>query len=111
MLAHLAAAGAAYNMQFLILAKDYTDAEALSRRLAARSAHLALSDEAKTRGEQLIGAAMLNTEQQMCGSAMIVDFPSEEQLHKWLEKEPYVTGNVWENIEIIPCKVGPSFVK
>ena len=25
--------------------------------------------------------------------------------------EPYVTGKVWEKIEIKPCKVGPMFLK
>ena len=25
--------------------------------------------------------------------------------------EPYVVNKVWEKIEVIPCKVGPSFTK
>jgi uncharacterized protein YciI len=96
-------------MQFLVLAKDGTDADALQRRLAARDSHIAYSDEAIKRGEQIIGAALLDENDQMNGSAMIVDFPNEAALRTWLEKEAYITGNVWQHIQIIPCKVGPSF--
>lgn len=96
-------------MQFIILAKDDTDAEALNRRLAARAAHISYSDEAVKRGEQIIGAALLNEKDEMRGSLMIVDFPSIEDLKKWLDTEAYITGNVWKDIDIIPCRVGPSF--
>lgn len=96
-------------MQFVIIAHDGTDAEALQRRLAARPAHIALSDKAVKSGEQLFGAALLNDKEQMCGSVMIVEFDNREQLDEWLKIEPYITGNVWQKIEILPCKVGPSF--
>ena len=98
-------------MQFIILAKDYTDEQALDRRMAARDAHLALSDEAVKRGEQLMGAAMLDDAGKMVGSNMVVEFPSRVELDAWLALEPYVTGKVWEHVEVIPCKVGPSFAQ
>jgi uncharacterized protein YciI len=96
-------------MQFIIIARDYKDSEALKRRLASREAHIRLSDQAIKRGEQLFGAAMLNEEEQMCGSVMIVDFPSRKALDQWLKNEPYVTKEIWQNIEIIPAAIGPSF--
>lgn len=96
-------------MHFMIIAHDGKDAEALQRRLAARDAHLALSDEAVKRGEQILGAALLNEDERMAGSVMLVNFESREDLQEWLENEPYVTGKVWEQIEIYPCKIGPSF--
>lgn len=77
--------------------------------MKAREAHIAKSDEAIPKGEQIIGAAILNAEGQMTGSAMIVEFETQEKLEEWLENEPYVIGNVWEDIKVIPCKVGPSF--
>lgn len=96
-------------MQFAIIARDYKDQEALSRRENARTAHIALSNEAKEKGQQLYGVAMLNDEGKMCGSVMIVDFPSQKEVDAWLAYEPYVVGKVWEHIEIVPCRVGPSF--
>ena len=98
-------------MPFVILAKDYTDDAALDRRMAARDAHLALSDEAVKRGEQLMGAAMLDADGKMVGSTMVVDFPTRADVDAWLAEEPYVTGNVWESIEVLSCNIGPSFVK
>ena len=96
-------------MQFVIIARDHQDAEALSRRLNEREAHIELSNQAIKNGEQLYGVAILNNEDKMCGSVMIVNFSTELELKNWLSKEPYITGKVWDNIEILPCKVGPSF--
>lgn len=96
-------------MQFCIIARDGRDAEAPGRRMAARQAHIALSDEAVARGEQVLGAALLGDDGAMNGSVMIVDFPSRQELDAWLASEPYVTGGVWRDIEVVPCKVGPSF--
>ncbi len=77
--------------------------------MASRPAHIALSNEAIPRGEQIFGAAVLSEEGKMRGSVMVVDFPSRQELDAWLAREPYVTGKVWEKIEIHPCKIGPSF--
>lgn len=77
--------------------------------MGAREAHIALSREAVARGEQLVGAALLNESGNMSGSVMIVDFPSRQELEEWLEAEPYVTGGVWRKIEVLPCQLGPSF--
>jgi hypothetical protein len=66
-------------MQFTIIARDYTDSEALTRRIAAREAHIALSEKAKARGEQLFGVAMLNEQGKMCGSIIVVELPSRKE--------------------------------
>ena len=96
-------------MQFIIVARDYKDNEALKRRLKEREAHIALSDKAIKTGQQIFGGAMLDEDNQMCGSVMVVDFPSREKIDEWLKNEPYVTGEVWEDIEVMSYKVGPSF--
>lgn len=94
-------------MQFVLIAKDGTDADALQRRLAAREAHIKNTDD--NIANMLIGAATLNEQGDMNGSVMVVDFPSREDLDAWLKAEPYVTGDVWRDITVLPCKVGPSF--
>jgi uncharacterized protein YciI len=46
----------------------------------------------------------------MIGSLIIVDYLSKKILeNEWLNNEPYVIGNVWEEIDIKPCKV-PDFI-
>lgn len=84
---------------------DGTDAEAMSRRLAAREDHIALGDKLLTSGNMWYGAALWNSEDKMKGSVFIMDFPSEKELHDWLDAEPYMTGNVWQSVEIHKCNV------
>ena len=98
-------------MQFLILAYDATDADALNRRMATREAHIATIDKYKARGHMHIGAARLDEAGKMIGSAIIAEFPSREALDAWLAEEPYVTGKVWGTVEVTECKVAPSFAK
>jgi uncharacterized protein YciI len=97
-------------MQFLVLAYDYSDKDALNRRLAVRDAHLAGAAEMKERGELLYAAAMLTKQETMCGSMMVMCNLSREEIDQWLEKEPYMTGRVWERVEIIPCRVPDKFM-
>ena len=96
-------------MQFIVIAHDGEDDGALARRLAAREQHLAVSTAAVKTGEQLVGAALLDDAGKMRGSVMIVDYPSRKEVDEWLAGEPYVTGGVWEKIEVHPCKIWPSF--
>jgi uncharacterized protein YciI len=96
-------------MQFLILGYDGTDAEAAARRQAARSAHIQVGDEMSKKGEMLCAAALLDEKEHMTGSAIICNFPSRKELDAWLKIEPYVTGKVWQKIEVKNCKLGPSF--
>lgn len=97
--------------QFIVIGKDATDAEAPARRAAARDAHIAMVEAAHARGEQLMGAAMLDDDGNMIGSVMTVDFPSRTELDAWLKVEPYILQNVWQDVEIIPCKIPPVFLK
>jgi uncharacterized protein YciI len=99
------------RQQTLVIGLDGTDSRALERRLAARPAHMALGDELLERSEMLFGAALLNDGGDMSGSVLIMDFATPEELDAWLEREPYVTGKVWEEIETYPCRVGPSQVR
>ena len=97
-------------MQFMLLAYDGTDADALARRLAVREQHIALGDKLVAEGKALFGTAILDENGNMIGSMYILDYDSRAELDKWLEIEPYVTGDVWRDIQIRPVRVGPSFV-
>ncbi|HEY9712241.1 MAG TPA: YciI family protein [Chroococcales cyanobacterium] len=96
-------------MQFMVIGLDGTDAEALNRRLAVREAHIALGDKMRDAGKWLYAVAILDDSEKMIGSMVICDFASRQEVDEWLAQEPYVTGNVWQKIEIQRCKVGPSF--
>lgn len=96
-------------MQFIVIGRDATDSQAPARRAAARDAHIEMVTNAHARGEQLMGAAMLNDNGQMIGSIMTVEFPSRAKLGAWLAVEPYVLQKVWDTVEIIPCKIPSIF--
>lgn len=53
---------------------------------------------------------ILDEEEKMIGSMMVVEYPSREELNQWLKEEPYVTGKVWEKIEVRQCKVPALFM-
>ncbi|EQB89633.1 uncharacterized protein YciI [Clostridium punense] len=98
-------------MQFLVTGYDGKDENALERRLTYREEHLALAASMKESKNFLCAAALVDEKEQMIGSVLMVDFPSREDLDKWLAMEPYVKGNVWQTIEVKPCKVAPLFMK
>lgn len=93
--------------QFIIIGKDGTDAAAPERRQAARADHLQHTQNHSAHFK--MAAAMLDEAGQMNGSIMIGDFPNRAALDAWLAAEPYVTGQVWQSVEIIPCRIAPQF--
>ncbi len=95
--------------QFIVIGHDGTDEGALERRMAARDAHLKVCADSVASGNQLIGAAMMDDVGKMNGSVMVMNFDSREELDEWLKREPYVSGKVWDRIEVIPCKVPDTF--
>ncbi len=90
---------------FLIIARDGADSDALKRRMAAREVHISDFKSGLASGQNLIGGALLNDQEEMCGSMLVVDFPSRAVLDEWIAQDAYVTGNVWQDIEIIPFKL------
>jgi len=91
--------------QFLILADDYKDPDALSRRLSVREEHLNRVRKEKQEGRFIIGGAKLNEQGNMHGSMLVVQLENEEAVRQWINDDPYVKGRVWDKIEILPFKV------
>ena len=98
-------------MQFLVIGYDGSDDKAQERRLAVREKHLAGVVKMKAEGKAVYGVAMLNDQGKMIGSLMVVDYPSRSDVDAWLQAEPYVTGNVWQKIEVFPAQVPPMFLQ
>jgi len=98
-------------MHFIITGRDGRDPGALERRMKAREEHMRGVDELVRKKHLLYAAAMLDEAGAMIGSTMIVDFASRDELDRYLAAEPYVTGNVWQTIDVTPCKIPPVFLK
>ena len=91
--------------QYLIIAQDGRDDEALERRKNIRPIHLAGAKKLKENNNFVIGGAMLDEDSNMRGSIMIVQFETEADFKSWYDNEPYITGGVWKEIEVKPFKV------
>ena len=92
-------------MRFVIIGRDGTDAEAPARRQAVRPSHLEGIQPLVDAGIILMGGAILDAAGAMVGSVILADFPSREELDSWLDHDPYVTGGVWQQVEVVPFRV------
>ncbi|MVN92341.1 YciI family protein [Mucilaginibacter aquatilis] len=90
--------------QYVVTAYDFTDNNALNRRMEARPAHLEGVKLLKHHNNFVAGGAILNDQDQMIGSVMIVQFETETLMQQWLKNDPYVTGQVWEKVDIKPFR-------
>lgn len=96
--------------QFVIIAYDKTDEGALGRRMIYRDSHTKRISEARKSGNILFGTALLDEKTgEMMGSCMVVSFPTIEDVHKWVNKDPYTTGGVWKDSYVVGAKVGDAF--
>lgn len=91
--------------QYLVTAYDYTDTEALQRRMNVRPHHLDAAKDLRASGNYVLGGAILNEEGKMIGSVMIVQFETEEALEAWKQNEPYITQKIWESVDVKPFRV------
>jgi uncharacterized protein len=91
--------------QYVLTAYDHTDADAPQRRLNVRPHHLDKVRELKANGNYIAGGAILDDKDQMVGSVMIVQFDTDEQLEAWKNNDPYVTGGVWDTIDVKPFRL------
>jgi uncharacterized protein len=91
--------------QYLICAYDYTDQDALTRRMNTRADHLAGARRLKASGNFVVAGAMLDDSGKMIGSTMVVQFEDKSELQAWLDDEPYILNKVWEKVDVKPFRV------
>lgn len=92
-------------MEYLIIAHDGTDAGAKERRFQSRDAHLEGVKRMMEAGTFVNGGAILDDAGTMIGSTLYVDFETRAELDQWLKDDPYITGGVWENINVQPIRL------
>jgi uncharacterized protein YciI len=91
-------------LKHVVIARDGTDDGAKARRAAVRPEHLRQITPRVERGEVLLGGAILDEADEMVGSVLVVEFETREELDAWLTTDPYVTGGVWQEIEVQPYR-------
>lgn len=93
-------------MNYIVIARDQKDA--FERRLDQRTAHLAGVEKLKEQGKVLYAVALIE-EGKMVGSVMVFSFETQEEFDTWKATEPYITGEVWGDIQISQCAIPPLF--
>lgn len=94
-----------FDMQFILIAYDGTDAKALDRRMKSRPEHLEKISLIKKTGQFICGGAILNDEGTMIGSMILYEVKDRAALDKLLEYEPYIYNKVWDKMEIKPFRL------
>ncbi len=94
-------------MQFAVTAYDYTDDQAIDRRLAVREQHFVGIRKMIENGTFLSGGAILDDTGKMIGSCAHVQFSTRAELDHWIANDPYTQGKVWDKVEVVAVKLVP----
>ncbi|KAJ3555703.1 hypothetical protein NM688_g2430 [Phlebia brevispora] len=92
---------------FAVFAPDYTDPDALGRRLAVRTQHLANAKSLLQAGTLRIGGALISPEtydkpeKKLIGSLMIFEAANIDAIRKVIEDDIYYKTNVWDKEKLI----------
>jgi uncharacterized protein YciI len=97
-------------MHFMVLGWDRKEPNRVSRRDAARPAHLAKMAELRQAGHVIFGAPLLDDGDTIIGSLVVTDFDSRSDLDAWLAVEPLNVEGVWGEIIVQPCRVGDTYL-
>lgn len=95
-------------MTFIVEALDFSDDDAINRRMAARKEHLKYATALKESKQLLYAVALIN-DNKMIGSSLIYEVNSSEELEKIISDDPYTKAKVWDKITIKECRVPVIF--
>ena len=86
-------------MLIALIARD--KAGALETRKANRDAHLAYIDET---GVVEQAGPLLDADEQMIGSLVILDVQDMAAAQSWADSDPYAKAGLFESVELVPWK-------
>ena len=86
-------------MLIALIARD--KAGALETRKANRDAHLAYIDET---GVVEQAGPLLDADEQMIGSLVILDVSDMAAAQSWADSDPYAKAGLFESVELVPWK-------
>ena len=91
--------------QFLVTLYDGTDADAPSRRQAARPAHLDGLTGNVAAGKLVFGGPIFDDTQRPIGSFLLADCADRAELDALIANDPYTRANVWHRVEVKPVRL------
>ena len=92
----------------ILIARDGQDEGALARRMAARGAHFDRVRALAADGTLLFGGAILDArDDRMTGSVAVTRHTDHAAARAFWRDDPYVTGDVWRQMELHPTLLRP----
>jgi|SRR5699024_948389 len=95
-------------MLYMIVGRDADDS--LSRRGAARSAHLARINALQDEGRLVLAGPLPKIDAEdpgpagFAGSLIVAEFDSLDAAKGWADSDPYLSCGAWEGTEVHPFK-------
>ena len=89
---------------FLVTAHDAGEKDTPAKRAAARDAHVARIQELLSADGFLFGGALLDDDDEIVGSVLVVRFPDRAAFDEWLDNDPYTTTGVWGQVDVRSCR-------
>lgn len=86
-------------MLYALIARDKPGA--LQTRLDNRDAHLAYIEKT---GVVSQAGPLLNADEEMIGSLVVLDVPGLPEAEAWAENDPYARAGLFRSVELIPWK-------
>ena len=87
-------------MQFVAICKDKENSEHL--RLENRGAHI--EHLKKIKPHLLLAGPFLTDTGRMCGSLLVFEGLSKEEIETWLQDDPYSKAGLFQSVELTPFK-------
>jgi uncharacterized protein YciI len=91
--------------QFLVTLYDGIDAEAPSRRQAARPAHLDGLTGNVAAGKLVFGGPICDDAQKPIGSFLLAECADRAELDSLIANDPYTKANVWQRVDVKPVRL------
>ena len=92
-------------MQFMVTPSAGPAPHPPPRPTGVWPAHLDRVKIAREAGNIIAGGAILDENGEMIGSTIYVEFESREALDEWIDQDPFVKGNVWQDITVVPIRL------
>ncbi len=95
-------------MLYAVISEDVSDS--LSKRLAARPAHIARLQELKNQGRLIMAGPHPAVDSEdpgeagFTGSLIIAEFPSLTEAQQWADGDPYIEAGVYAKVTVKPYK-------
>jgi uncharacterized protein YciI len=96
-------------VQFVVIAHDRDDEASRRRRVELRPEHMDRCAAAVEQGVLLFAVALLDDDERMIGSVMLVDLPGRADVERWLADEPYQAHGIWQQVDITRGRAGAWF--